>query len=65
MTPRRKRLLVVLGVLAGIGIASALVFRALSENMMLFYDPSQVVAGEAPHGAHRARDGNARLSALQ
>ena len=49
MTPRRKRLLVVLGVLAGIGIASALVFRALSENMMLFYDPSQVVAGEAPH----------------
>ena len=42
MTPRRKRLLVVLGVLAGIGIASALVFRALSENMMLFYDPSQV-----------------------
>ena len=49
MTPRRKRLLVVLGVLAGVGIASALVFRALNENMMLFYDPSQVVAGEAPH----------------
>jgi cytochrome c-type biogenesis protein CcmE len=39
---------VVLGVLAGVGIASALVFRALSENMMLFYDPSQVVGGEAP-----------------
>ncbi len=49
MTPRRKRLLVVLGVLAGVGIAAGLVFRSLNENMMLFYDPSQVVAGEAPH----------------
>ncbi|HZF27255.1 MAG TPA: cytochrome c maturation protein CcmE [Steroidobacteraceae bacterium] len=49
MTPRRKRLLVVLGVLVGVGIAAALVFRSLSENMMLFYDPSQVAAGEAPH----------------
>jgi|SRR5215510_2682624 len=48
MTPRRKRMLVVLGVLAGVGLASVLVFRALSENMMLFYDPSQVAAGEAP-----------------
>jgi cytochrome c-type biogenesis protein CcmE len=50
MTPRRKRMLVVLGVLAGVGIASVLVFRALSENMMLFYDPSQVAAGDAPNG---------------
>ena len=49
MTPRRKRLFVVLGVLAGVGIAAVLVFRALSENMMLFYDPTQVASGEAPH----------------
>lgn len=50
MTPRRKRLLVVLGILAGVGLAAALVFQAFRENMMLFYDPSQVVAGEAPAG---------------
>lgn len=49
MTPRRKRLLIVLGVLAGVSVAAGLVFRALSENMMLFYDPTQVVSGEAPH----------------
>ncbi len=50
MTPRRKRLLIVLGILAGVGLAAALVFQAFRENMMLFYDPSQVIAGEAPAG---------------
>ncbi len=50
MTPRRKRLLSVLGILAGVGLAAALVFQAFRENMMLFYGPSQVIAGEAPAG---------------
>jgi cytochrome c-type biogenesis protein CcmE len=48
MTPRRKRLLVVVGILAGVAIAAALAFQAFRQNMMLFYDPSQVAAGEAP-----------------
>ncbi len=48
MTPRRKRLLVVLGIVAGLAIAATLVLQALNQNMMLFYDPSQVAAGEAP-----------------
>jgi cytochrome c-type biogenesis protein CcmE len=43
-------LLVVVGVLAGVAIAAALAFQAFRQNMMLFYDPSQVVAGEAPAG---------------
>jgi cytochrome c-type biogenesis protein CcmE len=38
------------GVLAGVAIAAALAFQAFRQNMMLFYDPSQVVAGEAPAG---------------
>lgn len=50
MTPRRKRLLIVLGILAGVGIAAALVVQSFRQNMMLFYDPSQVVTGEAPAG---------------
>lgn len=48
MTPRRKRLWIVLGIVAGVGIASALVLQALRQNVSLFYDPSQVAAGQAP-----------------
>jgi cytochrome c-type biogenesis protein CcmE len=50
MTRRQKRLLVVAAILAGVAIAAALVLQAFRQNMMLFYDPSQVVAGEAPAG---------------
>lgn len=48
MTPRRKRLLIVLGIVAGLAIAAALVLQAFRQNMMLFYDPSQIAAGEVP-----------------
>jgi cytochrome c-type biogenesis protein CcmE len=48
MTPRRKRMVIVLAVLAGVSIAAALAVQAFRDNMMLFFDPSQVVAGEAP-----------------
>lgn len=48
MTPRRKRLLAVLAVLVGVSVAAALAVQAFRDNMMLFFDPSQVAAGEAP-----------------
>ena len=35
-------------VLAGVGIAVALTLRALDENILYFYTPHQVAAGEAP-----------------
>jgi cytochrome c-type biogenesis protein CcmE len=50
MTPRRKRLFIVLGIVAGVAIAALLAVQAFRDNMMLFFDPSQVVAGEAPKG---------------
>ena len=50
MTPRRKRLFIVLAILAGVSVAAVLVLQSFRENMMLFYDPSQVVAGEPPAG---------------
>jgi cytochrome c-type biogenesis protein CcmE len=56
MTPRRKRLYVVLGILGGVTAAVALAVMASRENLMFYYDPSQVVAGKAP-AAKRFRIG--------
>jgi cytochrome c-type biogenesis protein CcmE len=50
MTPRQRRLTLVIGVLAGVAIAGGLTLRALRENVMFFFDPSQVVSGQAPIG---------------
>ncbi len=49
MTPRRKRLLAVLGILAGVGAAAALAMLAFEDNLLYFYNPSQVL------GRRRAR----------
>jgi len=46
---RRKRLLAVIGILAGMAIAALLITQAFKKNLMYFYSPSQVVAGKAPH----------------
>ncbi|MGB1949221.1 MAG: cytochrome c maturation protein CcmE [Marinobacter sp.] len=47
---RRKRLTIVLFLLAGIAVAVGLTTYALRQNINLFYDPSQIAAGEAPLG---------------
>ena len=48
MKPRQKRLALILGGLAVLGIASALVLSAFQENLVFFYSPSQVANHEAP-----------------
>ena len=50
MKPRQKRLALILGGLAVLGVASALVLSAFQENLVFFYSPSQVVNHEAPQG---------------
>jgi len=50
MRPRRQRMIFVGVVLAGVSIATVLVLSAIGENMLYFYSPSQIVAGEAPRG---------------
>jgi len=51
MTPARKRrLYLVLGILVGVGIATALGLAAFRQNVMFFFDPSQVVAGQVKAG---------------
>ncbi|MEY3338688.1 MAG: hypothetical protein RL245_1680 [Pseudomonadota bacterium] len=48
MTPRRRRIVLVVGILAGVSLAGVLALNAFRENVMFFFDPSQVAAGEAP-----------------
>jgi cytochrome c-type biogenesis protein CcmE len=50
MKPRQKRFALVLGGLAVLGAAVALVLSAFQENLVFFYSPSQVVNNEAPQG---------------
>jgi cytochrome c-type biogenesis protein CcmE len=50
MKPRTKRLAIILGGLASLGIAAALVLNALNSNVAFFFTPTQVEAGEAPKG---------------
>ena len=48
MTPRRKRLFVVLAILGGVAASVSLAVMASRENIMFYYDPSQVATGQAP-----------------
>jgi cytochrome c-type biogenesis protein CcmE len=48
MTPRRKRLFVVLAILVGVGASVSLAVMASRQNIMFYYDPSQIAAGQAP-----------------
>lgn len=51
MHPKRKqRLMIVLSIVIGASIAASLVFYALSDNLNLFYPPSEIKAGKAPQG---------------
>jgi cytochrome c-type biogenesis protein CcmE len=48
VTPRRKRLFVVLGILGGVAASVSLAVMASRENIMFYFDPTQVVEGKAP-----------------
>jgi cytochrome c-type biogenesis protein CcmE len=50
MTPRRRRLFWVLGIVAGVGLAGGLALRAFQQNVMFYFDPSRIAAGEVRPG---------------
>ncbi len=51
MNPRRKkRLTIVLSILIGLGVVAALVLYALSQNIDLFYKPSEIHYGKEDTG---------------
>ncbi|PSF06152.1 cytochrome c maturation protein CcmE [Marinobacter fuscus] len=45
---RKKRLTIVLFLVVGIAIAVGLITYALRQNINLFYDPTEIAAGNAP-----------------
>ncbi|MGB5474064.1 MAG: cytochrome c maturation protein CcmE [Gammaproteobacteria bacterium] len=49
MTPKRKQRLLLIGLMVvGVGVAAGFALKAFNENLMFFYTPSKVAAGEAP-----------------
>jgi cytochrome c-type biogenesis protein CcmE len=48
MTPRQKRMATVAAILVGVGIATAFALQAFEKNMLYYYSPTQILAGEAP-----------------
>ena len=51
MHPKRKqRLLIVLSIVIGASLAAGLLFYAMSDNLNLFFPPTDIVEGKAPIG---------------
>ena len=48
MKRRHKNLVFIIVGIAGLGIASMLILNAFRSNLVFFYTPTQVLAGEAP-----------------
>jgi len=48
MKPRHKRLALIAGGMASIALAAVLVLNAFRSNLVFFFSPSQIAAGEAP-----------------
>ena len=64
---RKKRLFIVLAILAGVGIAVALALSALQQNINLFYTPTQIAAGEAqpPHTQKGSTEASGGVSVVR
>jgi len=50
LKPRHKRSALIIGGLAILALAATLVLNAFQSNLVFFFSPTQVVAGEAPQG---------------
>lgn len=62
---RKKRLFIILGLLAGLGVAVALALSALQQNINLFYTPTQIANGEAPQDTRIRAGGMVEKGSLQ
>jgi len=65
VTPRRRRLYWVLGILLGVGLAGGLALRAFQQNVMFYFDPSRIAAGEVRPGQRFRLGGMVQQGSLQ
>jgi cytochrome c-type biogenesis protein CcmE len=63
MKPRQKRIALIVGGLASLGIAAVLALKALDSNIALYVTPSDVARrqGAARQGLPHGRPGQGRL----
>jgi cytochrome c-type biogenesis protein CcmE len=50
MTARQRRMLLVGGIVAGVALAGGLALQAFKQNVMFYFDPTKVAAGEVHTG---------------
>jgi len=65
LKPRHKRLALIAGGLAILGIVATLVLNAFQSNLVFFFSPTQVAAGEAPRGKNFRIGGMVKEGSLQ
>ncbi|WP_291994370.1 cytochrome c maturation protein CcmE [Candidatus Accumulibacter sp. ACC003] len=65
MKPRHKRLALIVGGLVILGVAAMLVLNAFQSNLVFFFSPTQVAAGEAPSGKSFRIGGMVKEGSLQ
>jgi cytochrome c-type biogenesis protein CcmE len=65
MTPRRRRLWLVVGILAGVSVAGALALTAFRQNVTFYYVPTEVAAGKVPAGEHFRLGGMVEKGSVQ
>ncbi|MES2297049.1 MAG: cytochrome c maturation protein CcmE [Pseudomonadota bacterium] len=65
MKPRHKRLMLIGAGLATLGIAAALVLSAFNKNLVFFFTPTQILAGQAPHSGNFRMGGMVEKGSVQ
>jgi len=62
---RHKRIALILGGLIVLGLVVALVLNAFQSNLVFFFSPTQVAAGEAPKGQAFRVGGMVKMGSIQ
>ncbi len=65
MKTRYKRLILIGAGLATLGLAATLVLTAFQKNLVFFFTPTQIVAGEAPHNTNFRMGGMVEQGSLK
>ena len=65
MKPRHKRLILIATGLATLALAAWLVLSAFQKNMVFFFTPTQILAGEAPQGRSFRMGGMVEMGSIK